>query len=150
MTNIEIASYIKGKRILSIDFGLKRIGLGICDPMHIVVSPFNYLMNDENSIIKIIEYIKYESIGALVLGYPFRLDEQETDVMKAIDEFKLKLQEVTDLEIFLQDESYTSVSAKSLQFQIGTKKKKRRDKSEKDKIAAAIILQEFLRDIENY
>jgi putative Holliday junction resolvase len=146
----EIAEKIKNKRILSIDFGLKRIGLAICDPMHIVVSPYDFLLNDSNSFNLIKEIIIKENIGYLVLGFPFRLDNTETEVTKSITEFKNELEKITDLEIYLQDESYTSVNAKSLQFQIGTKKKKRREKSEKDKIAAALILQEFLKDIENY
>lgn len=150
MTKSEVINNIKDKRILSIDFGLKRIGLAICDPMHIVVSPYDFLINDENLFTNLTQIINKEFVGYIILGYPFRLDNQESEVTKAIIEFKNKLEELTNFEIYLQDESFTSVEAKNIQLKIGTKKKKRKEKSGKDKIAAALILQDFLREFENY
>lgn len=136
---------LRGKRIMGVDFGLKRVGLAVADELGITVTPRLTLDFESPKFWdNMLEFIRAERIKICVVGVPYRNDNQSTDVIESIESLSDKLKELTGLEIFFHDESYTSVDAGRTMIAIGKKKKKRSEKGEKDKIAAAIILKDFI------
>ena len=131
-------------RILAIDYGNKRIGLAITDPLNIFASPLNTISPDKfESFLE--DYLKSEKIDAFVIGYPVQMNNQASDSVKFINPFIKKLKKNYPLiPIHLADERFTSQMAFQTMIEGGVKKMKRRDKSIVDKISASIILQSFL------
>ena len=81
----------------------------------------------------------------IVVGMPYHLDGNATEVSPQIEEFIKKINKLFPaVEVVTQDERFTSFDAKRIILQSGAKKKKRRDKSLVDKISAVLILQEYL------
>jgi len=140
--------YLKNKRLAAIDFGLKRIGLAVCDPMHITVSTrptLDYTSNDFWT--ELLLFLNNEKIEAIVVGAPYNFNNKSSNILSKVMEFVKELKEKTTLEILLYDESYSSKKASSVMLEIGMKKKQRQKKGNADKIAAAVILREFLNEI---
>ena len=130
-------------RSLGIDFGEKRVGLAISDKSNLIASPFktiNYI--NKNDLVSQIEKIVIENnIENFVLGLPINMKGEDTAQTKTVRKFKESLSSL-DLPIIYEDERLSSVSAKnSLILQ---KIKTGHNKSEIDKTAAAIILQQYL------
>ena len=131
-------------RYLAIDHGSKRMGLALSDPMKIIAKPFRTIIYDNlddffNILLKI---IKEEVVECIILGFPIGMKGQETIQTKHVLEFQKKLQLIINIPILLQDERLSSLSAeKSL---IEQKIKTGYNKSQIDKTAAAIFLQQFL------
>ena len=132
-------------RIIGIDYGKARTGLAVSDPLGIFASGLETLPSA-----KIIEYLKkYEASGErisrFVLGYPLNLNGSPAQTASEVDVFIKKLQEAfPEVPISLEDERFTSVLAHRAMIDGGMKYSRRRDKSEVDKISAAIILQGYL------
>jgi putative Holliday junction resolvase len=131
-------------RILGIDFGTKRIGLAVTDPLQIFASPLKTVKNHEfDDFIK--EYILTESIQEFVIGYPVKLNNKASKSVKYINPFIKKIKRsFPGKPVHLVDERFTSGMALKTMIEGGVKKKVRQDKSMVDKISAAIILQSFL------
>lgn len=145
--NLSDKSELNNKRILSIDYGLKRTGIAVCDEFHITVTPLEVLDSTAESFLdRIIEIAGTRSVSAIVVGVPYRLDGEQTELIQKIEEFINVLKERIKLPIYEIDESYSTVNATKTLISIGRKKKKRSTKGEKDKIAAAIILRDFLEE----
>jgi putative pre-16S rRNA nuclease len=131
-------------RILGIDFGTKRIGLSVTDPLKIFASPLKTVRNHEFEEF-VEEYLKTEPIEEFVIGYPVTLNNRTSESVKYIDPFIKKLKKLfPGIPITLVDERFTSGMAFKTMIEGGVKKKERRDKSMIDKISASIILQSFL------
>lgn len=139
---------IKGKRILSIDFGLKRIGLAICDEYHIAIRPLTTLLNDATFVLNLTQIIESERVGVAVIGVPVRNDNKNDELIAKIDELAELINKEYGLDVFRHDEFMSSKRASQTLVEIGRKKSKRAVKGELDKIAAAIILQEFISENE--
>ena len=147
--NDKIRKELKGKRIGAFDYGLKRIGFAVTDEFHITTSPRRIFDADSETLMdEISEEVIKERLGAIVIGIPYRHDGQTTDVIEEIKEFIAKVEEVTGLEVYPYDESFSSCRAMETMISIGKKKKQRRTKGSADKIAAAIILRDFLRELD--
>ena len=131
-------------RILGIDYGRKRIGLAVTDPLHIFASPLETLASQEFD--KFIEtYLKKEQVEAFVVGYPVQMNNKASEAVKYIDPFIRKLKRIfPEKPVHLVDERFTSQMALRTMIDGGIKKEKRKDKSMVDKISASIILQSFL------
>ena len=130
-------------RYLGIDFGEKRVGLAISDKSNLIASPFktiNYI--NKNDLVSQIEKIVIENnIENFVLGLPINMKGEDTAQTKTVRKFKESLSSL-DIPIIYEDERLSSVSAKnSLILQ---NIKTGHNKSEIDKTAAAIILQQYL------
>lgn len=139
---------LKGKRLLGIDYGLKRIGLAICDELHITTTPIDTIENSKDILFPELEKtILYYNIYAIVVGIPFTKDGQKTKLILEIEKFIKILKSKFDLEVFTIDESYSSSRASEIMVQIGKKKSKRKAKGSIDKVASAIILRDFLDNI---
>jgi putative Holliday junction resolvase len=146
-----VQNAIKGKRILAVDFGLRRVGTAVTDEWHITITPktvFDY--RSESFYDKLTEFIKQDNIGAVVVGIPLSKVDNNAQLIEEIKSFAEKINELTGKDVFFIDESYTSKEAVKTMIEIGKKKKKRATKGETDKIAAALILKEFLSVYDNY
>ena len=140
---------LAGKRIGSIDYGQKRLGLAVCDELHISIRPLSVLNPSKDDFwTELVSYIEKERISSLVVGMPYRLDNQRTDLMREIEEFVIELKSRTGLDVYECDESFSTSMAGEMMFRIGKKKKSRAKKGNKDLIAAAIILRDFLNEME--
>lgn len=132
-------------RIIGIDYGRARTGLAVSDPLQIFASALETLPST-----KIIDYLqKYASSGEriirFVVGYPFNLNGAPAQVAPEVDAFVKKLKKAfPDIPVTLEDERFTSVLAHRAMIDGGMKASRRRDKSEVDRISAAIILQSWL------
>jgi putative holliday junction resolvase len=139
----------EGIRLAAIDYGKKRIGFAVCDQFHITVSPRKVFDNSlENIMDDIISEIKLENVGAVVIGVPYRLDNNVTDLINEIENFANQIELKAGLPVIRFDESFSTHRSVSAMLEIGKKKKKRAEKGYKDKIAAAIILRDFLEELE--
>lgn len=131
-------------RILGIDFGTKRIGIAVTDPLQIFASPLMSVRNHEFESF-ILEYAKTETIDEFVIGYPVTLNNQPSKSVEYIDPFIRKLKKLfPEIPVNKVDERFTSGMALKTMIDGGVKKKDRKEKSMVDKISAAIILQSFI------
>ena len=147
--NQELKDQLNGKRIGAIDYGPRRTGFSVCDELHISITPkkvFN--PKDDNFFNELTRILSELNVGALVVGVPYRLDEKKTDVIEEIELFIAKIKELIDIPVFIQDEAYSSIRAMETMIHIGKKKKDRRKKETKDLVASAIILRDFLNEME--
>ncbi|ACE06637.1 hypothetical protein Aasi_1327 [Candidatus Amoebophilus asiaticus 5a2] len=131
-------------RIMAIDYGLKRVGLSVTDPLQIIASPLTTVAaNDTLTFLQ--TYVKKENVEAFVVGYPTDIKDKNTPIIVAISQFiELLQRNFPDQQIFQHDERYTSKLAAASLVEGGFKKKDRRNKENLDKLSATIILQSFL------
>jgi len=131
-------------RIIAIDYGKKRIGLAVTDPLQIFASPLNTVSPSEfDNFIE--NFLKAEEVDSFVIGYPVQMNNQPSESVKYINPFIKKLKKTfPDKHIHLVDERFTSQMAKRTMIDGGVKKKDRQNKSMVDKISASIILQSYL------
>lgn len=131
-------------RYLAIDFGEKRIGLALSDPLNILATPLDTLVyEDEKDMInQIVEIVKSRDISSIVVGYPYGLKRQKTIQTKKVDDFIACLKSVLSVQIIPWDERFTSSEAEGILRQKGLKPSE--NKKLIDQMAARIILQEFL------
>ena len=135
-------------RILAIDYGGKRTGLAVTDPMQIIATGLNTI--DSKELIPYLKkYFVTESVELIIIGLPKNWDESDTHGTPLVEAAIKKLQkEFPQIPLKTVDERYTSKMAKDAMLQMGMKKKDRRIKGNVDIIAATIILQEYLQSIQ--
>lgn len=131
-------------RFIGIDYGRKRTGLAISDPLGLFASPL-----DTVHPAKLIDYLKKlaekETIQSFIVGAPRNLDGRESEAMKDIRAFLPLLgKSFPGIPVEMEDERFTSVLAHRAMIDGGMKYSDRRDKANVDKISAAIILQGWL------
>lgn len=131
-------------RIMGIDFGLKRIGIAISDPLHIFASAFTVFQNDEKLFSNLNQLISEKNIQLIILGMPSNEETSNTSIVKQVKKFKERLFKESKLEIIEWDETYTSVIAEKRIIESVNKKKNRRKKELIDMNSASVILQEYL------
>lgn len=131
-------------RILALDWGAKRIGVAVTDPLQIICSPLETVDNA-----KIIDFLKVycieEEVETLVVGEPLQLDGGEATTMPKVREFVQLLQATfPQIPVAMQDERFTSSDALQIIRQSGLRKKQQHDKRRLDRVSAALILENFL------
>jgi putative Holliday junction resolvase len=133
-----------GMRSLGLDVGDRRIGVAMSDPSEIVASPLTIIerKNDIADIAAVIDIIKRNEIGHIIIGLPLAVDGGAGMQAEKVKTFAKKLIEVIKVPVDFRDESFTTVSARKLMMETMSKKARRRAKD--DAIAAAFILQHFL------
>lgn len=133
-------------RILSIDYGAKRTGIAVTDPLQIIASGLTTVQTPQ--IWKFLaEYFAKEEVETIVVGYPVKMNNEPSEAMQFVKPFIEKLQKkYPHIPVELVDERFSSKMAMQSMIQGGVKKKKRRDKSLVDMVSAAIILQTFLEE----
>jgi len=132
-------------RILAIDYGLKRTGLAVTDPLKIIASGLATV--ESKVLIPFLKnYFSKEQVELIIIGEPKNLDDTDTHatplVEKIIHELKNNFPAVPIQKV---DERFTSKMASRAMIEMGLKKRKRQDKALLDQIAATIMLQEHLR-----
>ncbi len=134
-------------RILSIDYGSKRCGVAVTDPLQIIVSPLDTIATD-NIEEFLFSYFKDEEVSQVVVGWPTHKDGTPTTLTIEIEKLVRKINvKFPEIEVCKTDESNTSVMAMEIMIKSGMKKKKRRVKETIDKVSAVLILQKFLNHI---
>ncbi len=136
-------------RALAIDYGRKRCGLAVTDPMRIIASPLVTVPSGElEAFLK--DYIPRENVTDVVLGYPVTVNNMPSESVRYIDPFIARFRKLfPETPLHLADERFTSQMAMRTMIDGGVKKSGRRDKSMADRISASIILQSWLRSREN-
>lgn len=131
-------------RILAIDYGKKRVGLAVTDPMKMIANGLDTI--HPNELMKYLDaYCSSENVETIVVGYPKQMNNTESEAVEYIRPFLKKLRkQFPDIPVELEDERFTSKMALDTMIQGGMKKKQRQDKSNVDRISATIILQSFL------
>ncbi len=134
-------------RIMAIDYGGKRTGIAVTDPLQIIATGL-ITIPSENLIAFLKKYSAEEMLDLIIVGLPKNWDESDTHgtplARKAIEKIKKEFPLIPVKEV---DERYTSKMAKNAMLEMGMKKKDRRDKKNVDVIAATILLQEYLQSI---
>jgi putative Holliday junction resolvase len=131
-------------RILAIDYGLKRCGIAVTDPLQIIVSGLDTV--ETPSLLSFLgNYIGRESVEKIVIGLPVHKDGNFTSIKGDIDKFVTVCRtKWPDIPVVFADEQFSSVLAKKIILDSGAKKKKRQDKALVDKVSAVVILQKYL------
>lgn len=131
-------------RIMGLDYGKKRIGVALSDPLKTFAYSYLTINNDVKKFYELEKIIREKKIVKVILGIPNESKISSTSIVEEVKKFKLGFESKFKLEVILWDESYTSVIAGQKILQSVTKKKKRQDKSLLDMNSAAVILQEYL------
>ncbi len=131
-------------RILSFDYGVKRVGIAATDPLQIIATPLETIATPLIfDFLK--EYLQKEEVEAFLVGEPLQLDGEDARIMPLVRAFAARLHELFPaIPVFWQDERFSSFEAKRSILSDGTPKMKRRDKGRIDQVSAAIILQQFM------
>lgn len=136
---------IKDYRIAAIDFGLKRVGIAFSDLLHLTAASNKTLIyTDSKFWDDIILVLKSNNVKHIVFGIPLRDDNRNNEFIAKIKEFANKINELYPIDIEYYDESFSSSVAKSKMIESGIKKKDRSKKGALDRIAASVILQNYL------
>jgi putative holliday junction resolvase len=131
-------------RILGIDYGTKRTGIAVTDPLQIIASPLETVPT-ATILDFLTSYLSTEEVEKIIVGEPKKHDESDADIMPKIRQFVADVNKLfPHIPVEMQDEQYTSFQAKRIILQSGIPKMKRRDKSLIDKISASIIIKEWM------
>lgn len=131
-------------RILAIDYGGKRTGIAVTDPLQIIATALTTIPSSD-LIAFLKKYVLSEDVELIIVGLPKNWDETDTHGTALAEAAIKKLKkEFPLIPIVSVDERYTSKMAKDAMLEMGMKKKDRRVKGNVDQIAAAILLQEYL------
>lgn len=134
-------------RVLGIDYGSRRVGLALSDPLRVIAQGAGTLDNDAALIDRLAALIAEQGITLIIVGMPYAANGGKGAKAVEIDRFIDRLKRSVHVAVETWDESYSSVAAHRVFIEGGMKRKKRQEKSRVDEMAARILLQEFL---ENY
>lgn len=131
-------------RILAIDYGRKRTGIAVTDPMQIIANGLT-TVSTHQLMDFLLNYIKQEPVERIIIGHPKQMNNEDSENMKNIIPFMNRLKKLLpDMPVELVDERFTSVLAHQAMLAGGLKKKDRQNKALVDEISATIILQSYL------
>lgn len=131
-------------RVLSIDYGSKRVGLAVTDPLKIIATRLATIPSGE--IWDFLSgYFAREQVDLVLVGYPRQLNNEPSEAIRFINPFIKKFRELyKDMPVQLVDERFTSKMAFQTMIDAGVKKKDRQNKATVDGVSATIILQSYL------
>ncbi len=133
------------QRIIGIDYGSKRIGLSISDPLGIIARPIDALVNNDAFFTALKTIVQHEQVKLFVVGMPLNLKGQTAFKAEEVRDFIDRLKRETGLDIVTWDERFTTTIAQKTLREMGTKKSERQKKDGRiDSMAAAILLQSYL------
>ncbi|MBQ7441920.1 MAG: Holliday junction resolvase RuvX [Prevotella sp.] len=131
-------------RILSIDYGKKRTGIAVTDPLKIIANGLATVSTSE-LLPFLLDYIKKEPVERIVIGKPMQMNGQASENMARVQQFYNHWNNLhTGIPIEYVDERFTSVIAHQAMIDGGLKKKSRQNKALVDEISATIILQSYM------
>jgi len=131
-------------RIISIDYGLKRTGLAVTDPLQIIATGLT-TVESKQLIPFLRDYFSKEQVERIIIGEPRNMDDSDTHATPLVEKCIKDLQKnFPNMPVTKVDERFTSKMASQAMIDMGLKKKQRRDKALVDEIAATILLQDYL------
>ncbi len=139
----------KGKTIISIDYGQKKLGIAISSSDHHLPMPLKLITEESHKkqLLQIIEIIKNYRVCSIIVGLPINMNGTKSNQTNLVENFTDKLAIRTNLPIFMQDERLTSKAADNFLKDLGLKRKYRN--SQDDLTAASLILETTLNSIRN-
>ncbi len=131
-------------RLLGLDYGRKRVGVAVTDPLKIIASGYETVATHRiRDFLR--TYLSQEEVEGVVLGYPRTVRNEPSEAVRYIDPFiRWFKKEYPDVPLDLYDERFTSAMAERTLLEAGVPKSARREKSLVDKVSAALILQSYL------
>ena len=132
-------------RIMAIDYGRKRTGIAVTDPLQIIATGLT-TVDTHMALVFLRDYLSREAVETIIVGEPLNLDDTDTHATAGAREFAKKLKRhFPQVKIEMVDERFTSKMATDAIREMGMKKKDRREKGVVDVVAATILLQEYMR-----
>jgi putative holliday junction resolvase len=134
-------------RILAIDYGKKRTGIAVTDPLRIIATALDTVASHE--VFEFLKkYVAAENVDCFVVGLPLQTNGKPSESTKFVEPFVKKLAiQFPEIPIHRMDERYTTVMAHQIILASGINKKARQDKTLADKVSATIILQSYMQTI---
>lgn len=131
-------------RILAIDYGRKRTGLAVTDPLQIIANGLCTIPGDEaTTFLK--AYVSREPVDLFVIGYPLQTNSEPSENVQHVQAFVRRLRRVIpEIPVEYADERFTTVMAHQAMIDGGLRRKRRQDKALVDEISATLILQGYL------
>jgi putative Holliday junction resolvase len=135
-------------RIICIDYGAKRTGIAVTDPLKIIATGLTTIPSQE--LIKYLkDYVTKEEVELILIGEPKNWDDTDTHATPLVKTITKKImKEFPKMPVKMIDERYTSKLASQAMIDMGLKKMQRRNKALVDEIAATIMLQDYLRSVQ--
>ena len=136
-------------RIMAIDYGQKRVGIAVTDPLQIIANQLTTVKTHEVfDFLK--DYLEKENVDALVLGLPIQMNNQVSESFSYVKQFETAFKrKYPQIPVIFEDERFTSMIASRAMLEGGMKKKNRQKKENIDMISATIILQSYMERREN-
>ena len=131
-------------RYMGIDYGSKRVGIALCDPLLTFAYSYKTLVNDNKLLKELKSIIKEKTVTKIILGLPSESYHASKILAEEVRKLKKTIENKFSLEVILWDEEFTSILAEQQVLDSVKSKKKRKDKGLIDRNSAAIILQEYL------
>ncbi len=131
-------------RIMGIDFGSKRVGVAVSDPLGIIAGGAGTLANDGSLLERLATIVREQDVVRVVVGMPYAPDGGTGAKGAEVEAFIGELRKRVTVAIDTWDESFSSVDAHRTFVETGMKRKKRRQKPRVDEMAARLMLQEYL------
>ena len=133
-------------RVLSIDYGKKRVGLAVTDPLKIIATRLTTVATDDIWTY-LADYFAREEVDLVLVGYPMQLNNEPSEAIRYINPFLKKFRQIyKDMPLQQMDERFTSKMAFQTMIDAGVKKKDRQNKETIDGVSASIILQSYLEE----
>lgn len=130
-------------RILAVDYGAKRVGIAVTDPLKMIASPLDTI--ESSKVLGFLkDYVSKEDVERIIVGMPKNLQNQDTDSTGLVVKFISQLENTISIPIETIDERFTSKMAFQSMIDGGLKKKDRQNKATIDRLSATIILQSYL------
>ena len=133
-----------GGRLLGIDYGGRRIGIAVSDPLNIIARGLTVLENSREVYAEIAALVRRHDIRKVIVGLPLTLRGERGGIASEAEEFIRKLSSEIPVEIIGVDERFTTREAEETLRELGVPRTKRREKKRLDEMASALILQRYL------
>jgi putative Holliday junction resolvase len=146
------AEQLEGKRLLGIDFGLRRVGWAVCDELHVSVKPGGVLRyGGERFWEELGAIVQAERVAGIVVGMPVGSDSPRTrPVVEALRGFLEQLRQRFPQPVYVYDETGSTRRAQEAMRLLGIPRKRRQQRGQADRIAAALILWDFLQELHTW
>jgi len=132
------------KRILGLDYGSKRIGVAVSDPLRIIAKGISVIEQSPSMMEELRALVVSYDVGEIVVGMPLTLKGEKRQTAEEVEKFMNRLHEAFNIPVVSIDERFTSQLAQETIRLMGVRKKQRQVKKTVDMTAAAIILQQYL------
>jgi len=133
-----------GGRVLGVDYGRRRVGIAVSDPLGVIARPLKVLARTASLAAEVGRTAAELGAGTVVVGLPLTLRGEKGGMALEVEAFVDELRRACGLEVVTVDERFTSATAADTMIEMGVPMKKRREKGRIDAMAAALILQDFL------